>query len=162
MGVESGTKYCPYCQEKIAFGAKKCKHCGEWLDEEHVAAENLESTVDDDDDDDDGMSFGGRVVRFLLSAGLGWVMYHFGSWYLLINAKITSAQQYLITGSYEAHDLIWEDDGIALRINDGYYGFVNDARFFDSPIIQWILLAAAIGFFYEGIRVLIVGNSSVD
>jgi hypothetical protein len=24
-------KRCPYCDEKIAFAAKKCKHCGEWL-----------------------------------------------------------------------------------------------------------------------------------
>lgn len=23
---------CPYCGEEILVGAKKCKHCGEWLD----------------------------------------------------------------------------------------------------------------------------------
>lgn len=26
------TTQCPYCGETIMFGAKKCKHCGEWLD----------------------------------------------------------------------------------------------------------------------------------
>lgn len=26
------TKRCPYCGEKILTVAKKCKHCGEWLD----------------------------------------------------------------------------------------------------------------------------------
>ena len=28
------TKICPYCGEEILAGAKKCKHCGEWLEEE--------------------------------------------------------------------------------------------------------------------------------
>ena len=28
------TKNCPYCGEEILAGAKKCKHCGEWLEEE--------------------------------------------------------------------------------------------------------------------------------
>lgn len=27
------TKRCPYCGEEILAIAKKCKHCGEWLDE---------------------------------------------------------------------------------------------------------------------------------
>lgn len=27
------TKICPYCGEEIKFTAKKCRHCGEWLDE---------------------------------------------------------------------------------------------------------------------------------
>lgn len=25
-------RLCPYCSEEIIFSAKKCKHCGEWLD----------------------------------------------------------------------------------------------------------------------------------
>ena len=28
------TKICPYCGEKILAVAKKCKHCGEWLNRE--------------------------------------------------------------------------------------------------------------------------------
>src|SRR4030043_527181 len=27
------TKKCPYCSEQILITAKKCKHCGEWLEE---------------------------------------------------------------------------------------------------------------------------------
>lgn len=30
------TKNCPYCGEKILAVAKKCKHCGEWLEEKSV------------------------------------------------------------------------------------------------------------------------------
>ena len=32
--MDTETKYCPYCGEKIRREAKKCKHCGEWLTEE--------------------------------------------------------------------------------------------------------------------------------
>ena len=28
------TKKCPYCSEEILIDAKKCKHCGEYLDSE--------------------------------------------------------------------------------------------------------------------------------
>ena len=30
------TKNCPYCGEEILAIAKKCKHCGEWLDQQPV------------------------------------------------------------------------------------------------------------------------------
>lgn len=30
---ESQIKQCPYCGEDISINAKKCKHCGEWLEE---------------------------------------------------------------------------------------------------------------------------------
>lgn len=33
------TKRCPYCGEEILAIAKKCKHCGEWLDETHPLKE---------------------------------------------------------------------------------------------------------------------------
>jgi len=31
--TQEQTKQCPYCGEDILAGAKKCKHCGEWLEE---------------------------------------------------------------------------------------------------------------------------------
>lgn len=30
--MDSDKKVCPYCGEEIMAAAKKCKHCGEWLD----------------------------------------------------------------------------------------------------------------------------------
>ena len=31
--MSEATKRCPYCQEEILEAARKCKHCGEWLEE---------------------------------------------------------------------------------------------------------------------------------
>ena len=30
--AEKDIKQCPYCGEEILTTAKKCKHCGEWLE----------------------------------------------------------------------------------------------------------------------------------
>lgn len=44
------TKNCPYCGEEIMADARKCKHCGEWLEEEPIQeqtqeAEKIETTA---------------------------------------------------------------------------------------------------------------------
>ena len=37
------------------------------------------------------------------------------------------------------------DDGLAIRINDRYYGTTFTNRFFDSPAISWICMMVAFG-----------------
>ena len=37
---ENETKQCPYCSEEILATAKKCKHCGEWLEESDKVKES--------------------------------------------------------------------------------------------------------------------------
>lgn len=41
----SETEYiaCPYCGEEIRAVAKKCKHCGEWLDKDNATENNADS-----------------------------------------------------------------------------------------------------------------------
>ncbi|MBO4827269.1 MAG: hypothetical protein J5506_08570 [Prevotella sp.] len=47
-------KECPYCGEKILVGAKKCKHCGEWLSSppSHLST-NVSSNATSDNDTED-------------------------------------------------------------------------------------------------------------
>ncbi|MDR0758128.1 MAG: zinc ribbon domain-containing protein [Tannerella sp.] len=41
-----GTKNCPFCGEEILATARKCKHCGEWLEEQtETEIEAPESTL---------------------------------------------------------------------------------------------------------------------
>lgn len=37
----SETKRCPYCGGEILAAAKKCKHCNQWLIQEHVATQSV-------------------------------------------------------------------------------------------------------------------------
>lgn len=40
----SEIKNCPFCGEEINVSATKCKHCGEWLDEQNHQETNLEKS----------------------------------------------------------------------------------------------------------------------
>ena len=44
---------CPYCGEEILTIAKKCKHCGEWLEEEEDEEVEVDTTEEDESDSDD-------------------------------------------------------------------------------------------------------------
>ena len=40
--MEQQTKNCPYCGEEIMVAAKKCKHCGEWLEPKETVSASAE------------------------------------------------------------------------------------------------------------------------
>lgn len=42
--MEKETRKCPYCGEEILIVAKKCKHCGEWLDNQEEEQEEQHKT----------------------------------------------------------------------------------------------------------------------
>lgn len=37
-------KHCPYCGEEIMATAKKCHHCGEWLNDDNLVGTNKQKT----------------------------------------------------------------------------------------------------------------------
>ena len=43
------TKTCPYCGEEILAIAKKCKHCGEFLDKEVITDSSKVNSLDVND-----------------------------------------------------------------------------------------------------------------
>jgi len=155
--AEQGVKKCPHCGEEILGTAAKCKHCNEWL-----------VKVDEDTEDEEPSSiFFNRILIPLIYAGIGGALFYFGSWKLVIGKKISLADQFissLFSGKnlsledLKLKDLIWEDSGILLRIDEKYYGFAQDARFFDSPIIQWAMLGVSIFAFFYALEVLILGR----
>ncbi len=47
MSCEREAKDCPFCGEQILTSARKCKHCGEWLDHRSEAADRGSSVAID-------------------------------------------------------------------------------------------------------------------
>lgn len=170
-------KNCPYCGEEIMATAKKCKHCGEWLTEQapvHLdpqpaqpaqpaqpvqserpappapkPAPRLSRRAEEEEDDGPSFWLGKYFVHSLVPAvfmWLGsWLLIHYGSWHLVFG------KNNFLLNLIGKPGFILEEFCILLRINDGYYGFYKDNIFFDSPVIQWIMLFMGVSLFCTGI-----------
>lgn len=136
---------CPFCGEEILSTAKKCKHCSEWLEE------ITEETNND---------FLSSRWSALIPAGIGWALFFFGSWSLVLGEKVSKLDQFLLflgTGKLQ-QDFIWDQYAVVFRINEGFWGFAQNDRFFDAPFVQWIMLGISIATFVYAGKILIFGN----
>lgn len=74
--MEQETKRCPYCGEEILAIAKKCKHCGEWLQTEPLEAigsgrtDYVEEADEPYEEETEELSIREKVCRFI-----GWAFY---------------------------------------------------------------------------------------
>ena len=51
--MNENIKTCPYCGEEIMATAKKCKHCGEWLEEELLKESIDVAEIKTEEDEED-------------------------------------------------------------------------------------------------------------
>lgn len=96
-------------------------------------------------------SFSQRISTSIIFALVGLGLFHFGSWHIVVNKHLPALDQ-LMHKLTKKSNFILDDNGIVIRINDAYYGFVNDAHYFDNTIIQWIMLVIALAIFLFAIE----------
>jgi hypothetical protein len=84
---------CPYCDEEINLNAKKCKHCGEFLDPTLAASRG-------------GLSFGGSEKRILPTFILCWFFGVFGVHRFYVGKAGTGILQLLTLGGLGIWTLI--------------------------------------------------------
>jgi hypothetical protein len=77
---------------------------------------------------------GSKVAGLFFQLIVTVLLLYVGGWSLLWKEK----QQ--VTDSFTL-----ADNGFAIKFNDNYYGLRFKARFFDSPVVSWGLLCAALG-----------------
>ena len=67
--MEQEKKRCPYCGEEILSAAKKCKHCGEWLETENNPENGMQRTRQMNMDEKQGKPQGkrGSVIPIVIA-----------------------------------------------------------------------------------------------
>ena len=149
---------CPFCAEMIESGLKVCPQCKESLVKKQVPKQT--QYVETSETITLKELFLETRLASLLCAGFGWILFFFGGWHLVLGEKPSKLDQFLHflgTGRIK-QDFIWDENCIAIRINESFWGFATNDRFFDAPFIQWLMLGFALGAFYYALKILIFGN----
>lgn len=170
--MEQETKTCPYCGEEIMAIAKKCKHCGEWLDEEENKDEEEEEV---DDDFSPGVGYYvqkllKRIVGTIILLIIALLLFEYGGWKVSWGTYIPTEKQWMISAAREQGELIApkdqsfliDKDGFLIRVNKKYYGLIKDERHFDAPVLQWIMLLISISVLGGALYFLGTGKITED
>lgn len=159
---------CPYCGEEILAVAKKCKHCGEWLEEEALSDDNQEydeNVYEDESCSNDRLGCLGRILVAIAFVIVSVLIFVYGGWNIVWGHEFTKGERALIQlaakessseiVTNKEQSFIVDEDALLVRVNEKFYGVIKEDRFFDSPLIQWIMLCGCIGLLGASIKVLI-------
>lgn len=162
-------KKCPYCGEEISTVAKKCRFCGEWLtDEKRPLGKEKnfdEGNENAEESDDVGIK---NYISRPIEALIGYLLFHFGGWHFVIQFSVHALKKLgyseifmlkewgkQLVGSLDGlllgdlPNILMGEHSLLIKINESYYGFICNANYFDSPIIQWIMGALGVYFIID-------------
>lgn len=139
---------------------------GEELERYHDDKNSVIKYVEAEEDNDSstilrvlkriGRNIGIAIFYFIIT----FVLFEFGSWSIIWGYQIPSSERLalkiankefksqlynelnLITDDDQS--FIWTDDIKLIRVDNKFYGVGKDQRYFDSPLIQWLMLCGAI------------------
>ena len=85
------------------------------------------------------------------------LFFEFGSWRIILGKQLSIWEAGLVNVAAKYGELhtdktqsfIVNKDMALLRVNKKYFGVLKDDRYFDSPIIQWIMIVVSVwrGYF---------------
>lgn len=125
---------CPYCGEDIRVTARKCKHCGEWLDDDDEEYDDDFSEGDDDSEADEQDVVAGDKTKIVVNPNIVVQNHNHQEQHVIVSSG----------GSGESDGCLWTQVAlVAVGLGFAFKGFWYG-------VAAFILLAIAIFIPYLG------------
>jgi len=114
-------------------------------EKKEVKTEEDENITEEDDDSKHDTI--GKIVLFVLIGVICWALFFFGSWSFVIGEPYEQYVEKIKLGDVVYEELpgfVLEEDMVLVRVGKKFHGLETDGRFFDIPVLQWIMLGLSI------------------
>ena len=88
----------------------------------------------------------GKCIAYIMGACASW---YYGGWYIAFGLSLPWVSWEWLSKGY-----ILYGDGFLFQVNDGWYGIYKADRFFDSPVLQWIMFGLGCSLLWAAINIL--------